>query len=199
MAQEKASQECLMNGVKFIKINIMKNRETPIIYNVPGSRNIGGGELKCAEAEIESKFVTKVVELISAALDVSYKDKRNFEALLYNLIHDDLNSRYERSGLLQQYLAHELENLASTIKGNLRIPNTVKVDHDHATHAKFNSITSYITENFVKIEDINSDGTFEKINEKKCNMVDEGPCDCSGPCDEASAEIGHSIGPIARR
>jgi putative IMPACT (imprinted ancient) family translation regulator len=165
-----------------------KKAQTPHIYSVPGSPMMGE---MCMEnrVEMEKLFVTKVVELVSNALDVGYKDKRNFEAMLFNLIYDQLDSRYQNEGLLQQYFAHELENLAKNFKSELRIPQNIKVDHEHATHSKFSSIISYIEQNYVKIEDINSDGTFEKINEKKFIGCAE-ECDCG----EAAAEVGHSNG-----
>jgi len=133
------------------------------IYSIPNEEKELSSVECSKEADIEKKFVEKIAELVCAAMDIAWNDRRVVQALLVQMLNGYLEGR---NGLLQQYLAHELEEIATHIKNNLRIPKEVKVDHDNATHAKFVSICDYIANNFVKIDDIKSDGTFTKINEK---------------------------------
>lgn len=51
--------------------------------------------------DIEEKFVNAVVEMVADALDVNYREKRNFKALLKSNVRDQI---VHRGGLLEQYL-----------------------------------------------------------------------------------------------
>lgn len=153
-----------------------------------------GPMMAMKENRVEEAVVAKIVELVGSALDIHYNEKRNFEALLKNLIYVSLDSEYNNEGLLQQYFAIKIDNLAKQFKDRLRIDQNVKVDHD-SNYNKFGSICDYIEQNYVKIEDIKSDGTFERINEKGLKTFSEvsecdRPCDCEGPsqcgCEERS-------------
>lgn len=146
------------------------------IYAMPGSGALMGED--CGESnrrnDIENKFVLKIADIVCDVFDINHNERRIVSPLLIRALKDSLNSRSERDpGMLQQYLAHELEIVAKCIRSDLKIPEDVKVNHAHVTRAKFSDIISYITENWVRIEDIHSDGTFDKINDRKPRLTDE--------------------------
>jgi len=165
------------------------------IYSIPDENRMMGEKMSESPSDdIENKFIAKIAEIVCESMDVGWKDKRIFESLLVNNIKDKINNRGGRStppGLLQQYLAHQLEEVAGRLKRDLQIPDNTKVEHSHATHAKLSPISDYIRSNWVRIEDINADGTFERINEKGLAMDggDEAMC-----CDEDPGPMCESEG-----
>ena len=146
------------------------------IYAIPSKDQLMG-EVDMAHDrrnDIENKFIHAIASLVCEALDINHNDRRVVSALLVNTLSDSINSRggrHNRAGLLQQYLAHELETISKSVKRELMIPDDVVVNHDHTTHAMFNDIIGYIQENFVRKDDINSDGTFETIIEKRKELI----------------------------
>ncbi|NMC58572.1 MAG: hypothetical protein GYA51_04175 [Candidatus Methanofastidiosa archaeon] len=86
---------------------------------------------------------------------------------LVQTLKNELNNRDELNpGMLQQYLAHELEEVFRRMKNELLIPDDIKINHDYHIHSKFNSFIDYVKNNYIRKEDINSDGTFVTIEEK---------------------------------
>lgn len=156
-----------------IKSSNMENH----IYSIPGSRNYGFEGGAKVEEDFEQKFVSKTAEIVCECLGISYADKRITKVLLENALTLSLNNRDDRDpGLLQQYLAHELEAIAVPMKGVLKIPQYLKINHSYSTDSKFGSIISYIAQNFVRIDDIKSDGTFERI-------FSGNECECESECE----------------
>jgi len=117
------------------------------IYNVPGGQGEMNSEQCLNEARqnnIEKKFVTATVELVINVLDIGHKDRRMFQSLLENAIANQMNTRYKNEGLLQQYEAYVLELAGERITNELDIPKEVKINHKHATHAKYADIADYL-------------------------------------------------------
>ncbi len=173
----------------------MKNRIDNFIYNIPTSNN-GRDTVSCEsnnEPSISEKFSKKICEIVCGALNISWQDKRIFTSLLSNLIAGALNSNDDRvPGLIQQLVAKELEEAGKAFKHDLNIPESVKVRHNYTTHAKFNDIVRHIQTNFVRIEDIKTDGTFEKIWDQPCKCEEKddycGMEACSEPGPEPQCE-----------
>lgn len=164
------------------------------IYNIPTSKNgrdgIFAGEMK-KEEDINEKFVKKLCEIVCNSLDINYKDQRIFSSLLEKSLESELNNKDDRNpGLLQQLVAKEFEESLKDFKRELKIPNDVRIRHSYASHARLNDISRYISQKFVRVEDIKSDGTFETLWDQNCPS----PCD-SEMCDEmCETEVCNDVG-----
>lgn len=149
------------------------------IYSIPDSNELRSETVMAEKSEpsVEYKFVNKVAELVCEVMDISWNDRRIVTSLLVNGLKDSIDARLRQgqAGLLQQYLAHELETISKQVKRSLLIPEEIKVNHEHATHAMFGDIIEYIQKNYVRKDDINSDGTFETIIEKRKELMNDGP------------------------
>jgi len=116
------------------------------IYNIPGSQ----GEMMEGNCEdnpghdMEKKFVKATTYEILEALEVNYNDRRLVEPLLRKQLDNKLNIRWKREGLLQQYESYVLELAGERIKKELGIPDDVKINHSHATHAKYADWVDYL-------------------------------------------------------
>ena len=153
------------------------------IYNIPGQGGELMGECESPRNDIEHQFVEQLAQVVCEVMDVNHNERRIVKSLLIRSMKNTVADRSDRRpGLLQQYLAHELEGIAGRLKRDLQIPTEVKVNHDYSTESKFSDIIQYIRENWVRIEDINSDGTFERIFEKDCGTVED--C-CDEQCESA--------------
>ena len=119
------------------------------IYNVPGE---GGESMEaCCEnagPQMEGKFIKSVVELVVEALNVGWMDRRLVQPLLEKALSEKMDKRYQGSGLIQQYEAYVLETAGERIMKELDVPDDVKINHSHATHAKFADIVDWIKENY---------------------------------------------------
>ena len=116
------------------------------IYNVPGENGGMQGEMCCENAapDMEKKFVDAVVELVVEALDVGWNDRRVVYPLLKKSLSEPMDRRWKSSGLLQQYEAYVLELAGKRLQNELEIPEDVKINHNHATHAKFADWVDYL-------------------------------------------------------
>ena len=121
------------------------------IYNVPGE----GGEMMMGECcsempnqDMERKFIKATVELVIEALDIAWQDRRIAQSLLEKAISEKMDRRYKSSGLLQQYEAYVLELAGERVKKELDVPEEVKINHSHATHAKYADVVDWIKENY---------------------------------------------------
>ncbi len=114
------------------------------IYNIPGSQGEIMGECANVGPNMEQKFVRSIVELVIKALAVGHEDSRIVRPLLNKALSNELNRKWEGEGLIQQYEAYVLELASAEIKNELNIPEEVKVNHSHATHAKLADIVDYI-------------------------------------------------------
>jgi len=147
-------------------------KRTPRIYNIPSDHDKGnllsdeGEPSLCKESNIEEKFVDSMINVIIDLLDINHNDRRIIEPLLLQTLGPILNSyNDERTGMLQQYFACNLTHLGNQIKEELRVPKETKINYNY--NNKFSDILKYIKKNYVKVEDINSDGTFDTIYEKQ--------------------------------
>ena len=119
--------------------------EQPII---DGRNNLGNTETinNC----IKREFVDAVAEMVSDSLDINYRDKRNFTALLKSSIKDKIIGRSikdEPGGLLEQYLHHELIKIIPTFIRVFDLDDSVDIVESHAVHAKFNEVIEAIIKN----------------------------------------------------
>ena len=129
------------------------------IYDLPGTIT-GDVEKGRINDNIESKFITALTEIISVRLHVNQDDRKIVESLLFEILEDHLDNRMS-PGLLQQYLAHELEEIANSMRRKLKIPEGIKVNHNFCTHSKFNDITEYILRNYCDTSEI-----FKQLNQE---------------------------------
>lgn len=117
------------------------------IYNVPGSEGEsmeGCCMNESAADDIENQFVRATTHEVLEAFEVNHSDRRLVEPLLRKQLDDKLNHRWKREGLLQQYEAYVLEKAGEIIKKELGIPDEVKINHGHATHAKYADWADYL-------------------------------------------------------
>jgi len=150
---------------------INKKMSNNKIYSIPhGHQLTRGGEMEASEIkrdDIEDRFVKTISDLLCEKLEIGYNDQRIFKTLLTKVLKDDLNNRDDNNpGMLQQYLAHELEQVFKNLKRELIVPDEVKINHNYHIHSKFNDFIDYVKKNYIRKEDINSDGTFSTIEEK---------------------------------
>jgi hypothetical protein len=117
------------------------------IYNTPGSQGemMEGNTINESNGlDMEKKFIDATVHHVIDALDVGYNDRRIVSPLLKKQLDNKLNHRYKGEGLLQQYGAYVLELAMESVLKNLDIPEDVKINHDHAGHAKLWDIRDYL-------------------------------------------------------
>lgn len=134
------------------------------VYSIPGTRMSPTEGKSMAAEDFESRVVNKISEIVCDCLQINHNDRRIVQTLLANELSPALNNRDEnRPGLLQQYFAHELEGVAESLKSSFKIPKEIRVRHDRHIHSKMSEIIDYVEKNYVKVEDIKSDGTFETI------------------------------------
>jgi hypothetical protein len=144
-------------------MDIGKTMSTTNIYNVPGSQGeqMEGNTInESRQNDVEKKFVTATVELVIEALDIGWNDRRIVQSLLTKALSEPMDKRYREEGLLQQFEAYVLELSGERIKKELEVPAEVKINHSHATHAKYADIVDYL-----KAED--KEAWLEKFNKSK--------------------------------
>jgi hypothetical protein len=120
------------------------------IYSIPGSRNDMaecGCEIK--QNDIEDKFVSSVAELMCEVLNINWNERRIVKSLFINGISNTINDRNDdHPGLLQQYEAYILEKASERLRRDLGIPADVKINHNYATHAKYDALSKWIKNNW---------------------------------------------------
>lgn len=166
-----------------------KNKMSGRIYSIPNGHQLQGGMDACEakREDIEDRFVRSLAEMICEKLEIGYNDRRITNTLLVQTLKNELNSRDDNNpGMLQQYLAHELEEVFRRMKTDLLVPDDVKINHDYHIHSKFNSFIDYMKKNYIRKEDINSDGTFSTIEEKgrELRCANDGCTESAGPSSE---------------
>ena len=120
------------------------------IYNF-GQEIIPSGGMSCENisARIEDKFVESICNLILESLNVRYEERRLMKPLLTIAISEKINNRRSKEpGLLQQFEAYVLETSSKRFIEEFNLVE-VKVNHDHATHAKFADIVKAIKAQYV--------------------------------------------------
>jgi len=121
--------------------------------------------------DIEAKFINEMCNMIINTLDINYNDRRIFWALFKGVFNDKLDNRGKNNpGLLQQYEAYVLDKSSERIIGFLELGD-VKVNHSHATHAKFADIIKAIEDKFAEpvIEEPNVVDYRDETKNCKCS------------------------------
>jgi len=95
--------------------------------------------------DYNKKFLDVVCGAVVEALQVPYQSREITKNLLYSNLKDKVCSR---DGLLEQYLHLELDKIARSIKSKFDLKKELKVDYNHAAHAKLASIMDAIEEKF---------------------------------------------------
>lgn len=119
------------------------------IYNSDHASECCANEVR--QDDMEKRFIEEIVNSVLEAMDVSHRERRITGGLLTTILSDKLNSRYQNEGLLQQYECYVLDKSSKRLCQELNIPEDVKVNHSHATHAKFADIAKFLKE---KIESL---------------------------------------------
>jgi hypothetical protein len=120
------------------------------IYQIPGVDE-PCGDLGCCESradDYEQKFINATAELVMDLLNINWNERRIVQSLLVNGMKEQMNNRWKKPGLLQQYGASQLDEAAGRFYYELGVPKDVKVNHDHAQHAKYADIVDWIKKNY---------------------------------------------------
>jgi len=118
------------------------------IYNVSGHGEEAGCEMMNPQDQIENKFLVALSEIIADALNITWRERRIFKALLENNIKDKLFNRFERYGLIDQLVAHEFDVAVKRLIEEFELE--AKVDHSHCTHAKLVTIIDELKDKLTK-------------------------------------------------
>lgn len=115
------------------------------IYNIPGAQ-CESMDMCCESSNpnMEKKFINATTQHVIEALDVNYNERRIVEPLLTKYLSNKMDSHYKGEGLLQQYEAYILERAGERFTNELEIPEEIKINHDHATHAKYADVVDYL-------------------------------------------------------
>jgi len=123
------------------------------IYQIPGVDE-PCGDLGCSSEsrgdDYEAKFISATAELVMDLLNINWNERRILHALLVNGLKDQMNNRWKKPGLLQQYGAAQLDEAAGRFYYELGVPKEVKVNHEHAQHAKYADIVDWLKKNYEK-------------------------------------------------
>ena len=123
------------------------------VYNIPGSDDSQMDACCIPEGpgkDSEKRFIEATAELVCEILQIGYNDKRIVQSLLIKGLSEKMDNRWKDPGFLQQYGASKLDEAALRFYSMLDIPKEVKVNHEHADHAKYTDIVSYILKNWEK-------------------------------------------------
>ena len=103
----------------------------------------------------ERIFAKDLAEELVHVLNIDYNNqsliKNMFEAHFYAIFskrfeHEDPNSCGGRpyGNFLGKYMREQFEILGTETKKRLKLPDSLKIDHSHAVHAKFATIVEYL-------------------------------------------------------
>jgi len=87
--------------------------------------------------DYEKKFCRLLAADIAADLQISYANRDVVVNLLTTCIERRLCNR---DGMLEEYLHSQLDIIAKTIRHRFSIDNSVDINYNYATHAKFNDL-----------------------------------------------------------
>lgn len=93
--------------------------------------------------DIEEKFLDLICEMVVSSFKVSWQDRPLMRNVLSSVLHDAV---CQRGGLLEQYLHSQLDILAKTIEREFGLDKDLKIDYNHCTHAKLDSLIQAIIE-----------------------------------------------------
>lgn len=91
--------------------------------------------------DYQEKFLDIICSAVVEALRIPYQSREVVKNLLYSNLKDNVCSR---DGWLEQFLHSELDKIAHSIKSRFDLDDTLKVNYNHATHAKLSSIMDAI-------------------------------------------------------
>ena len=119
-----------------------------MVYDInSGNATCGQNVCEAHRRDIEQEIVKEVCACVADALGVPYPERRIVLPLLERAIGEKINNN-TGPGLLQQYQAYVLDKSSERLVKELELGN-VKVNHGHATHAKFADIIEAIKNNNV--------------------------------------------------
>ena len=138
------------------------------VYNIPGSNDdqMDGCCIESKSRDAEKRFIDATAELVCDILNIGWNDKRIVQALLVKGLSDKMDSRWKEPGFLQQYGAYVLEEAADRLHSELDIPKEVKVNHEHADHAKYADIATWIRKNYQKSPELLSQEAEKKAKDR---------------------------------
>lgn len=99
--------------------------------------------------DYDNKFLDFVCSAVVEALRIPYQSQTIVKNLLYSALKDNICSR---DGWLEQFLHSELDKIAHNIKSRFDLDDTLKINYNHATHAKLSSILDAIEIGYAKID-----------------------------------------------
>ena len=121
------------------------------IYRIPGKNEEncdGPCECESPSNNTEKKFIESISEKVCEILNIGWNDRRIVKSLIINGLENKLDSRGDNPGLLQQYEAYVLEKSSENFRNIFKIPKDIKVNHEYASHAKYNNIAYWIRDNW---------------------------------------------------
>lgn len=131
---------------------------TQIYYTGEGEQAMTNCET--LEPRIEEKFINATVEIFMEALKISHNERRIIKPLLENALDKEMNQRPykdKQPGILQQYQAYVLDTASERIRDRFKIPENIKVNHGHASHAKYADFVDWIEHNYSKSDKIETE------------------------------------------
>lgn len=118
--------------------------------------------------DYDNKFLDFVCSAVVEALRIPYQSQAIVKNLLYTALKDNVCSR---DGWLEQFLHSELDKIAHNIKSRFNLDDTLKVNYNHATHAKLASIMDAIEIEYVKV-DVQKDLRIIDIKSTSCEFLE---------------------------
>jgi hypothetical protein len=136
---------------RIFRCTIIINKNMEKIYRIQEADE-PCGDLGCSPEskgnDYEQKFISATAELVMDLLNINWNERRILHALLVNGLKEKMNNRWKDPGFLQQYGAAQLDEAANRFYYELGIPKEVKVNHEHAPHAKYADIVDWIKKNY---------------------------------------------------
>jgi len=91
----------------------------------------GNCEISNPNHDIEKRLTREIIRVIVEALDISWRDRDQFQRLLYSTIHSEVEK------LLRQYQDFSVDYVAKEM--NSRLDMNEEVEFSHALHAKLSN------------------------------------------------------------
>lgn len=126
------------------------------IWTNPNEKHEVEGQCEMANDRIEDKFVNALCELFAQKLDINWKQREIFVALIKSSIQQEVNK------LLKQFLHHELTIIGDTLNQIYEIDENVC--YDFATHAKLSDHLSAIEQKL----NVTKEGDDKVANSNSC-------------------------------
>lgn len=95
------------------------------------------GQQEAQQENYERLFCNRVAQIVTEALNMPWSARDTVVGLIETHLRPHLCHRGE---LLEQYLHSQLDILAAKVKRDLGVDQSVDINYNHATHAKFIAI-----------------------------------------------------------